>query len=128
MSGYHKVKSLKSNNPLFVAFCNRTNRNVALVWHDYDGKLHWYVTFSPGCVHERRTFENHAWSAYDSDTLDKLLIGQTFVFNPTIPNQDTKQDICVERAYIDIPGKRTSIIFLTHASFYIGIRFYFWLC
>lgn len=99
-----EIKSLNHDIQSYVTFYNRTIRKVAIMWHDYEGKLVRYAIILPGAVHHMHTYVTHPWSAVDSDTGDRLLIDKNFVFYPRTQNQEDEVNVDFETINIDVPG------------------------
>ena len=96
------IKSQKSEEASYVAFENRSPRTVTLYWHDYTGKLVRYAIIKPGGLYKIDTFVTHPWSSSDSESGDRHLIHNQFVFYP--PSQEQNDEVPrYENVYIDLP-------------------------
>jgi hypothetical protein len=102
------IKSQKSEEASYVAFENRSPRTVTLYWHDYTGKLVRYAIIKPGGLYKIDTFVTHPWSSSDSESGDRHLIHNQFVFYP--PPQEQNDEVPrYEHVYIDLPGMSNNI-------------------
>ena len=102
------IKSQKSEEASYVAFENRSPRTVTLYWHDYTGKLVRYAIIKPGGLYKIDTFVTHPWSSSDSESGDRHLIHNQFVFYP--PSQEQNDEVPrYENVYIDLPGMSNNI-------------------
>jgi len=108
------IKSQKSEEASYVAFENRSPRTVTLYWHDYTGKLVRYAIIKPGGLYKIDTFVTHPWSSSDSESGDRHLIHNQFVFYP--PSQEQNDEVPrYENVYIDLPGMSNNICLSTGA-------------
>ncbi|VDH91461.1 von Hippel-Lindau disease tumor supressor [Mytilus galloprovincialis] len=97
-----EIKSLKSDETVYVAFQNRSPRNVTLYWHDYSGKLVRYAVIKSGGIYSIDTFVTHPWSVSDSKTGDRLFVDNQFVFFPKVQPQEGDEPR-YDRFFIELP-------------------------
>jgi von Hippel-Lindau disease tumor supressor len=78
-------RGLRSENSLhqsFVSFINNSNRNVDVMWINFEGLLVKYKTLPPGTFFDVNTYATHPWVFLDSETQDKLVVKSKEVFLP----------------------------------------------
>ncbi|XP_063398474.1 von Hippel-Lindau disease tumor suppressor-like [Mytilus trossulus] len=101
MATKSEIKSLNHDERSHVAFKNRSCRRATLFWHNYEGNLIRYAIIEPEGVHRMNTYVTHPWSVSDSESGDRLLVDNNFVFYPR--SQGEEQGSNYERICIDLP-------------------------
>ncbi|KAI2665454.1 von Hippel-Lindau disease tumor suppressor [Labeo rohita] len=76
------LKSLNSDNPTFISFINRSNRNAEAWWLDFKGEPVSYGDIQPRTSLKMRTYLTHPWIFRASDGA-KLLANLSEVYFPT---------------------------------------------
>ena len=87
-NGQPPLKSKKSVHYSFLRFLNKTNRNVDVVWVNYEGARVKYKTLTPEQFLDINTFAGHPWIFFDSVTGDKMVVQLKEVFEPVAWNSD----------------------------------------
>ncbi|XP_060569230.1 von Hippel-Lindau disease tumor suppressor-like [Ruditapes philippinarum] len=82
------LKSKKSVHYSFLRFLNKTNRNVDVVWVNYEGARVKYKTLTPEQFLDINTFAGHPWIFFDSLTGDKMVVQLKEIFEPVAWNSD----------------------------------------
>lgn len=108
-------RSRRSNEKAFVRFINGTERDIDIIWINFVGEYIRYNVLSKGTYLDANTYKYHPWIAVDSETKDRLLIGNSFVYNPR-----TTREYLQER----FPGRVIPENFETRVKVYITLPLY----
>ncbi|CAL1541167.1 unnamed protein product [Lymnaea stagnalis] len=99
-SSEERPRSLHHDWPAYVTFINRTNFSVDVVWIDYNGDLiRYWKRLEPGKRYYQNTYVTHPWIAWNSDTLENVVIDNSFVYLPKPWNGERQRT----NVYIDRP-------------------------
>uniref|UniRef100_A0A1B6MM92 von Hippel-Lindau disease tumour suppressor beta domain-containing protein n=1 Tax=Graphocephala atropunctata TaxID=36148 RepID=A0A1B6MM92_9HEMI len=77
-----KPKSQNSEKKSFVTFVNKTNRDVDVLWLDYEGDPVKYHTIPPDICVNINTYVSHPWIFEDSETRDRRVVNNELIFYP----------------------------------------------
>lgn len=101
------LKSKKSVRCSFLRFVNKTNRNVDVVWVNYEGARVRYKTLSPDQYLDINTFAGHPWIFFDSETGDRMVVQLKEIFEPVAWNSEGSNWPPQRKVVnITIPGKK----------------------
>lgn len=77
-----EVKSVKSEERVYIRFINRTEREVDVFWISFEGLPVRYTTLEPDAHYDITTYVTHPWTFVDSKSKDKLVVNEQHVFFP----------------------------------------------
>ncbi|GAB1597938.1 von Hippel-Lindau disease tumor suppressor-like [Argonauta hians] len=77
-----RLRSQPSYQQSYVRFMNRTERQVDIVWLNYEGVSVHYKTLSSQHWVDVNTFVGHPWIFRDTNTGDKLVVQLKEVYEP----------------------------------------------
>ncbi|KAL3871094.1 hypothetical protein ACJMK2_039113 [Sinanodonta woodiana] len=83
-NGRQSLRSRPSaqNTRSFIRFCNKTNRQVDIVWLNYQGENVRYSTLGPHQFVNVNTFAGHPWISCDSQTGERLVVELKDIYEP----------------------------------------------
>lgn len=100
------LRSKKSVHYSFLRFVNKTNRNVDVVWVNYEGARVRYKTLNPDNYLDINTFAGHPWIFFDSETGDRMMVQLKEIFEPVAWNSEGNNWPPQRKVVnITIPGK-----------------------
>lgn len=76
------LRSVTSTERSYARFINRTQRNVDVLWVDFQGNHRRYKVLAPGEIYKINTFVTHPWVFRDSETTAALVVNSEEVFYP----------------------------------------------
>lgn len=68
LSSAETLRSTKSDRSTMVKFLNRSQKNVATLWLNYEGEPVKYSTLSPGQSVTQQTYVTHPWIVVEVDS------------------------------------------------------------
>lgn len=96
-----RLRSVESNDKVFVKFINCTNFNITILWINYAGGYTQYSLLRRRNYVNVTTYKSHPWIAIDVDTKNHMHLNKEYVYMPKtlkdivrekFPNTDVKVD------------------------------------